>query len=206
MTVARAQVRSITDGDTFRATIFVPGAFGTQVVLDDPIGGWPIRLLGVDTPEKQPDHAAWAAATAFTAEHLHIGDWVTLYSPDPGKTDSFRRVLAAVETAAGKDLGQLLLDAEHAVPWSRSRAADFGFDRTEWDNHTDLRSWLARRSVPAPSIPVLPSTARDVLQVRLRFALAHGDRMAEVLARSSAAIEAEQLTFQWRMWREGHGG
>lgn len=103
------QVTSIYDGDTFRADID-----GWPAVIGERI---PIRVAGVDTPEMrgQCDAEKQAAREAkqFTVARLRNAETIQLDHIDRGK---FFRVVANV-MIDGQDLGQMLIDAGHGVPY-----------------------------------------------------------------------------------------
>jgi endonuclease YncB( thermonuclease family) len=107
----RAFVRHLVDGDTFDA--FIDLGFNTYQYN-------PVRLLGVDTPEinRAATREAGYAALEFVRHVMPIGSRVLLHTrKDP---DSFGRYLARVTLADGADLGTLILDAGHGVPYERT--------------------------------------------------------------------------------------
>jgi endonuclease YncB( thermonuclease family) len=73
-----------------------------------------VRLLGVQTPEE--GKPGYAEARAFAKTWLEKGD-VTIAFCD----DDFNGRLLARVTRGTEDLGRLLLDAKHAVPWAPRR-------------------------------------------------------------------------------------
>jgi endonuclease YncB( thermonuclease family) len=98
----RAQVEEVTDGDTFRVWIDL----GFSVYLRTKI-----RVQGVNAPEL-PTPAGCAAA-AYLITLLPINSVVTVESR---RLDLHGRAEAVVTLEDGRDLGQVLLDARHAVP------------------------------------------------------------------------------------------
>jgi endonuclease YncB( thermonuclease family) len=73
-----------------------------------------VRLLGVQTPERgQP---GYEDAKAFTRAWLGKGNVTLSFCND----DVFGRLLGTVKRGS-EDLGQLLLEHQHAVPWAKGR-------------------------------------------------------------------------------------
>ena len=107
----RARVRYLVDGDTFDAFVDLGGRTYAY---------WTVRLLGVNTPEKNRPGTREAGyrALAFVQDVMPVGKPVILFDTRPD-TDSFGRWLARVMIAPGVDLGSLLLDAGYAVKMER---------------------------------------------------------------------------------------
>jgi endonuclease YncB( thermonuclease family) len=104
----RAVIRHHVDGDTYDALI--------DLGMNN-YGYHPVRLLGVDTPEinRLATREAGMAALMFVREVMPVGSRVRLHTEkDP---DSFGRYIARVELADGRDLGELILTANHGVPY-----------------------------------------------------------------------------------------
>ena len=104
-----AQVTSIYDGDTFRADIDGwPDVVGHRV---------PIRVAGVDTPEMRgscpAEKTAARLAKQFTVAHLRNAETIRLDHIERGK---YFRLVANV-MVDGEDLGQMLIDNGHGVPY-----------------------------------------------------------------------------------------
>lgn len=98
-------VRKVVDGDTVDLVLDV--GFYLSAALR-------FRLLGVDTPERgQP---GGAEATAFVQAWLAEQPDLTAHTR---KADSFGRWLVDVTREDGSSLSAALLDAGHAVPYSR---------------------------------------------------------------------------------------
>jgi len=110
-------VADITDGDTFKATIVQwPPIIGHRI---------PVRIAHIDTPEfraKCPAELALALrAKQFTAARLYRADHIELRKVKRG---SFFRITAEV-WVDGKSLGQMLMDASLAKPYSRTNPVDW---------------------------------------------------------------------------------
>ena len=90
-------VTSVTDGDT--------------IEVAGPDGELTVRLIGINTPER---NECWAdeATAALTA--LVAGQPVTLVR-DSSDTDQYERALRYVETADGVDVGAALVESGHAI-------------------------------------------------------------------------------------------
>ena len=100
--IVSADVVRVIDGDTAVFAISIwPGLTGTAHV----------RLLGVDTPERQGDtRAAGDKARAFTQDWLNKGDVVIAIGCGHPAQDSFGRYLGKV-TRNGKNLADELIGA-----------------------------------------------------------------------------------------------
>lgn len=111
-------ITALKDGDTYVGDIAL---WGTEI----PFRRQVIRLWGWDTPERK-DKLEWKAATKFAADMI-FKQWVTLAIPmkkrEP-RRDSFGRILSAVYTLDGVDLGMTLNMASHAKLWKNASLAD----------------------------------------------------------------------------------
>ncbi|KAB1645291.1 thermonuclease family protein [Gulosibacter chungangensis] len=95
-------VVSITDGDTIVTS------------------AGKVRLIGIDTPEI--GQCGYTEASAAISALLKPGDTVTLTLPDgQSDTDRYDRLLRYVYTESGEDVGQLQIEAGHAVARYDSR-------------------------------------------------------------------------------------
>lgn len=101
--VYRATVTKIVDGDTFDARL----SLGLGVYKDERI-----RVLGINTPERQDGKAA----TERTKQLLPIGSTIGL-ATQADKRDSFGRLLACVGNAQYTNIGDVLLKEGLAVPF-----------------------------------------------------------------------------------------
>ena len=104
-----SEVRTIYDGDTFRANIE-----GWPSVVGESMA---IRIKGIDTPELrgkcQAEKEAARAAKQFSVAKLRAGNIIQLRAIERGK---YFRLLADV-WIDGKSLGADLIAAGHAVPY-----------------------------------------------------------------------------------------
>jgi micrococcal nuclease len=91
------RVQRVVDGDTL--VVIVRGREET------------VRLIGIDTPERAPHECGYRAATR-ALERLAEGRRVELV-PDPtqDRRDRYGRLLAYVDTPAGRDLGEAVVRA-----------------------------------------------------------------------------------------------
>lgn len=113
------------DGDTLKVHIAgFPAAF-------DPIA---VRVYGLDTPEQRrpPAQAACEvpkglAAAAFAKTLIKPGDAVTvIYTP--GLNDKYRRLLARVTLADGRDWATVMISGNHGRPYG----ATGGLHKAPW--------------------------------------------------------------------------
>lgn len=113
--VFASRVTDVYDGDTFRVDIDAwPAVIGRDM---------PVRLRGVDTPERRSrcateaqrvrERARAEAATTFTREALAEAEVITLHDIGRG---SFFRLVAEVRLD-GESLGERLAAAGHALPF-----------------------------------------------------------------------------------------
>ena len=108
-----AEVRHVIDGDTI-------------VVVSDG-GEDTVRLLGIDTPEREPQECGYRAATR-ALERLAAGREVQLVTdPTQDRRDSYGRLLAYVDAPDGRDLGEQLV----REGWARVYVFDEPFDRVD---------------------------------------------------------------------------
>lgn len=99
----RATVARIVDGDTFDVRV----ALGLGVYKDERI-----RVLGINTPERQEGKAA----TERVKQLLPLGSTIGL-ATQADKRDSFGRLLACVGNAQYINIGDVLLKEGLAVPF-----------------------------------------------------------------------------------------
>lgn len=116
-TVVISSVVSIYDGDTFTANIdHWPGIIGERIS---------VRIAGIDTPELRSrcasEKARARAAKQFTVAALRSARTIELHNL---RRDKYFRLLADV-WVDGFSLGQKLLDAGHAVPYSGKAKVDW---------------------------------------------------------------------------------
>ena len=113
----QAVVERVIDGDTIevRALVWI----GQEVHVR-------VRLRGVDTPElgsrcevarELAERARQAVGEALAEPHVALSDITAEHH--------FGRILASVRTAAGADLGQILLDRGLARPYRRKVRCDW---------------------------------------------------------------------------------
>lgn len=109
----RAEVRRVVDGDT--VVVALGGREDT------------VRLLGIDTPERDPRECGHRAATR-ALEALAAGREVELVSdPTQDRRDRYGRLLAYVETLGGEDLGKRIV----RDGWARVYVFDEPFERVD---------------------------------------------------------------------------
>lgn len=123
--VYQATVLSVTDGDTLR--VRVPGwpeAFSPVAV----------RVYGLDTPEKRKPPARSACevalglrASAYAKTLAKPGDAVRVVYK-PGRDDKYRRLLADVTLADGRDWAAAMIDAGYA----RRYGGPYGLTKRPW--------------------------------------------------------------------------
>lgn len=116
--VYRAKIRSVYDGDTFRADL--------DLGFDIWVFNQPFRLFGLDTPELSgSSRLAGLVAKSFVTDRLKIGMPITIASVRD-RTEKYGRFLAVVYytpegSLAPVCLNDELLTAGHATPkpeWS----------------------------------------------------------------------------------------
>ena len=106
-TATVVSIESVIDGDTFRADLQIwPHLVITETV----------RVLGVDTPERQ-DLDRWKAARDFTVAWLASDGIIIVVC----KYDSFGRALGQVLSRAKGDLAAALIAAGHGVVYERRK-------------------------------------------------------------------------------------
>jgi micrococcal nuclease len=102
----RASVVRIVDGDTLRAIV-------------DGVEG-PVRLFGVDTPERGEMCFAEAADVLRIFVALHAGQ--VLLAADARDRDSFGRLLRYVYTPDGLSIDAVLVAEGYGYAWTRDGA------------------------------------------------------------------------------------
>jgi len=112
----RAKITKHVDGDTVRVDLDL----GVWTHSDQELRLMNSEMKGVQCPElkdKDPTiRARAAAAAARTAELLPIGTQVLCHTE---RADGWKRLLASIQLPDGRDLGDLLLEEGHAVPYKR---------------------------------------------------------------------------------------
>jgi endonuclease YncB( thermonuclease family) len=110
--VTKAEVESVTDGDTIRATVHGESE--------------PVRFIGIDTPEVPPvNDCGGVEASNSMKRMLEPGDTVRLVrDPSQGNRDIYDRLLRYVEFN-GKDLGR----KQVSRGWAETFVYDRPFDR-----------------------------------------------------------------------------
>jgi endonuclease YncB( thermonuclease family) len=75
-----------------------------------------VRLAGINAPERGT--LAGDAATRYVTDLLPAGTEITVISH---RREKYGRILGAIKLPDGRDLGALLLEAGHAVPYDGGR-------------------------------------------------------------------------------------
>ena len=107
----RGEVVKVVDGDTVDVVVDL----GFRVTCYQRL-----RLLGVDTPER--NEPGWAEATAFTKSLLPVGQKVYIRTE---KADSFGRYLAELKAYTypnefvAQTVNESLLASGHAIPYTK---------------------------------------------------------------------------------------
>lgn len=104
-----AQVVRIIDGDTFA------------------YGGETVRIENIDAPEKSPRALCLAEARLAVIAEKELGEvmgseWGASPVIERTGTDRYGRVLAKVRLASGDDVGEAMIAAGLAEPWTGRRA------------------------------------------------------------------------------------
>jgi endonuclease YncB( thermonuclease family) len=99
-----ASVDRVIDGDTVVVHMnFMPGK---------ELHGEHVRVQGINAPERSA--LGGAAATDYARELLPVESEITLIMT---RSDKYGRVLAKIILADGRDFGDLMIAAGHAVPY-----------------------------------------------------------------------------------------
>lgn len=102
----QASVVQVLDGDTVRCTLDL----GLRIYSTQPV-----RLAGIDAPEKHTD--AGKAARAFLASLLQPGEAVVVHTRKPDKYGRVLGTILASHDGHQLDVAQAMVQAGHAVPY-----------------------------------------------------------------------------------------